>query len=400
MKWLKKLFKRRETKEISVNEIKAELEQKLTNTKKQIEFLLYELKQAKKAIAETASELKTAQLEEKNQQIKNRVISNRDSYIYHIEIMLKNIEIPSDISLIEDFLRNATKAIQEFAQRSAKSYQITQYLIGKELAKVSDKIKELANKLKEIENKKLEMNDIEQTIEKIRQIKQDKEQKTRTKKEIGILEEEIKNLKKELEQKEKNKKELKESKEYKEFLSLNEKLEKNKEELKKIKSKTVNLFSPLQKAMRKYAKITLKPEIIEKYLENPYSALLEDDEIKISKILQKIDIKALDIKEKEKKIKKAIIEVSEEHLKNIKQEDEKIKEKLKAIEENLSKINISEKIEADEKEIQEISRKRKEKEKEFAKKKEHLEKENEEELKKQLQEKYQELINEEIKIIS
>ena len=371
MKWLKKLFKREKTREIKIETVKEELEEKAKKIKEEIKARLEELKQIKKNTNSALEDLENAQLDEKNPQIVSRVDSNRNSYIQQTKRMMENVKIPEEISRekLKTFLTDSTTAIKEFAERSVKSYQITQFLIGKELAAVAAKIKELTDKLKELEEKTKELKKIEEIEQYIEDIKENKEKKKRAQEEMQVLEKEIEKLKEEKDEKEKEKIDLKESGEHKEYLELKERTEDLLSEGNKLKSEILNLFSPLQKALRKYSKISIDPTTVNKYVQDPYTALLEDKEIKISTILQKIDIKSLDIKEKEKKVKKAIDAISKEILYEIKEKDKLVKEEIKKIKEKISDMDIIQRIEQKEKEIKKISEKIQEKKEDLFKKK-------------------------------
>jgi len=400
MKWLKKIFKREKTREVNLNELNKELKEKEETTKEEINSILKEIKETKKHTFSALETLQHTQLEEKNPQIISRVDSNRNSYIQQTKRMLENIKTPETITaeILEEFLEETTKKIKDFAERSVKSHQITKYLKGKELAAVSEKIKELTDRLKRLDEKTKELQKIKTIQKKIEEIDENAEKKKTVSKEVNIIEKEIKESRKKLDKKEEEKKELKESAEYKEYLELRAKTEQLTKEINKIKSDILNLFSPLQKALRKYSKISIEPGIIDRYIQDPYTAFQEDKEIKISEKLQKIDIKTLDIKEKEKKVKKAIEAANKEVLQEIKDKDRTIKEELKETKEKISKTDITSRIEQKEKEIKETLNKIKEKEEEFLKKKEIIKNIEEKDIKKEIKEKYQEITKEKINL--
>ena len=370
MKWLKKLFKRKEPREITIDELKEELEKKETATKEDIKQEITNLNSIKKDTKTALETLSTADLQEKNPQILSRVSSNRDSYIQQTERLLDNIAVQAEDT--QQSIARAAEAINDFAVRSEKSYQITQFLIGKELAAVSDKIKELTNKLRDIEEKQETLNRIKELQKKIENLKEYYKLKKKTTKEITALERTINKLQKEKQKKETEEKELRAGQEHKEYQKLKEQKEKLMNEKIKLKSEIINVFSPLQKALRKYSKISTEPEIINKYIEDPYTALLEDAGLEIIKALSKIDIRTLNMKEKEKKISAAIKTISKEKLQELKERDAQIKKEITETMKKISETDIIQRIEVKKKEIQTTEEQIKEKQTELARKKNYL----------------------------
>ena len=275
MKWLKKLFKKRETKKISLNDLEYELNQKEIDQKKEIEDIIDRIQDIKEELIMKLDELKEAKIEEKNQQIISRVESNRDSYIHQTKMMLRTIEKPEkEIKEIEKFIEQTTNEIKEFVKRSSKSFQITKYLIGKELEEATRKIKEITEQLELLEDKNKELEKINELTTKISGIAEKTDKEKLLKIEILDIEKEKEELEQEKEGKKQDIYETEEGEEYKLYLQVKENIKLSEQDLDELRSKLINLFSPIQKALRKYAKMTIENRVVEEYEQNPYFALL------------------------------------------------------------------------------------------------------------------------------
>ena len=400
MKWLKKLFKKRETKKISLNDLEYELNQKEIDQKKEIEDIIDRIQDIKEELIIKLDELKEAKIEEKNQQIISRVESNRDSYIHQTKMMLRTIEKPEkEIKEIEKFIEQTTNEIKEFVKRSSKSFQITKYLIGKELEEATRKIKEITEQLELLEDKNKELEKINELTTKISGIAEKTDKEKLLKIEILDIEKEKEELEQEKEGKKQDIYETEEGEEYKLYLQVKENIKLSEQDLDELRSKLINLFSPIQKALRKYAKMTIENRVVEEYEQNPYFALLEDEHLKILDILEEINknMNKLNIDEdKMNKIKEAIENITKEKLEKIKFENIEIKENIKQNKERINEMiildNLSKKMK--EKEILEINLKQKE---DLLKdKKELLEKIDLKEEKKDIEETYRENMKEKI----
>ncbi len=400
MKWLKKLFKKSEIKKISLNDLEEELRQKEVDEKKEIEEIIDKIRDIKEELILKLDELKEAKIEEKNQQIINRVESNRDSYIHQTKMMLRTIEKPeNEIKEIDRFIEKTTNEIKEFAKRSSKSFQITKYLIGKELEEVTGKIKEITEQLKFLENKNKELEKIEELNKKIFGISEKTDKEKLLKIELLDTEKEIEELTKEKKEKEQEIHETEEGEKYHLYLQVKENIKLSEQDLEELRSKLINLFSPIQKALRKYSKISLEPRIVEEYEQNPYFALLEDENLKIITILEEIKktLDKLNIEEdKMNKIKEAMINITKEKLEQIKQENVEIKENIKQNKERINEMTILDDLAKMMKEKDILERELKQKEDFLKDKKELLEKIDLKEEKKDIEETYRENMKEKI----
>jgi exonuclease SbcC len=178
--------------------------------------------------------------------------------------------------------------------------------------------KQKLEKLEEIRNKIGEYYNSDKKIEELKtQIKKEKQKL----KEIFLKKEKT----------EFKIKQIKNGTSYQELKEVEAKSSENEEKNQKMISDYLTHFSNLDKALKKYKKKTLKEneEVIEKYEQDPVEALIEDDDLKIIEILQKMkkELPKLEIKDKKaKKTEKIIDTTTKEYLEEKRKEINEIKE--------------------------------------------------------------------------
>jgi len=112
---------------------------------------------------------------------------------------------------------------------------------------------------------------------------------------------------------------------------------------KETEDRIYNLFSPLQRALKKYERDSLDQDLIQIYLDSSIKGLKEDPKLKILNVLQKmkaaIENDSLGFKDKEKeKILERIPLIKKEDLEKAGKDHERLANELKAAE-NMIKLN-------------------------------------------------------------
>jgi len=259
-------------------------------------------------IKESIEKLKTAQLQNPNISIREKQFmeGNREAYINRTRLFIE-IKLPEKIEEIDDFYSSFEAQVNSFKKSTMKPYQILQHFFAHETNKILysvKKIEKLAKELKDLtENEKISR--ISNINKKISNIKTKKRLKEELEKEISEKNNDEKNLKEEIKNDEKNITELRKSREFVNYKNKADDLKKIKEKLKEKENDILNEFSVLEKAMKKYARISFEDDaLINKYIGNPVNALVNDNELRIIIIFENlkknIDEDKIELKDKKK----------------------------------------------------------------------------------------------------
>lgn len=230
---------------------------------------------------------------------------NRQSYIKAATFFLNNIRLPEAYTSFQVFHHNYMISLSGLEKSTARSYIILQEFFANEASDIAISIKDVSVLIKDFNSHLesigiLKLDSIKGSIKNIHAVvKEESENQTmlqklnegllHQKKLIGTLNEELENLKK--------------SPEYCDFLNI---LESEKDIQKFIgitRDKIHQPFSVLQKALKKYSKISLQHEkLIDSYVNDPIKALQSDEGLAIINILSglKASISALGLDDKKK----------------------------------------------------------------------------------------------------
>lgn len=298
MGWFNSLFKKKEgieTVYIELNELPSWFDEKteplLDNLKDDIKAKLDEIKANCDRAKNNLNALGQAKL--MNENIPERAMSvmkgNRDSYINAVNLFLNQTKIPTAINIgsIRDFLGRFEESLNAFTKSSARNYYVLQEFFRQESGAVAQNIKNidlLARSL--LDNEYKDVNEARTKIEKIENFLELR------KKAAGVLEDEkaglnsIKAVKKEIEDKVAK---LGQSRDFRELKEIEEEKKSIQSEMKKNDHDIFSLFSPIEKSMKKYSKISLEDEkLIDEYLDSTITGLLNDKSLRIMNVLAKI----------------------------------------------------------------------------------------------------------------
>ncbi len=241
---------------------------------------------------------------------KQIMAGNRESYIKKAKLFLERVAASEMINInsTKSYLEVYDGAIQELTKSSAKSYYVVSEFFGNEVGAVARNIKAIDELVKKIrgfvEERDDEITKINKIIDGLSNIKFSKQQIVEIKHEMEKLEEEKGADEKEFKQTKARIAKIKGGKAFSEYGSILKKEKEKQEQLKSLEQDMFAQFSVLDRALRKYSKITLEENLVDKYLEKAVEALLEDRELKIIAVLQKmreaIERGELELKEKKK----------------------------------------------------------------------------------------------------
>jgi len=298
--FIKNLFKKEgeEAQQVRFEELQPWFEEKANQYYSESNSKISEagagIKDIMQKLAKDIENLNSAELHNPNISIREKQFmeGNREAYIRRTKLLIEGIYPPENVKDVDKFYSNLEGQMNEFKKSALRPYQILQNFFSNEtgiihhnLRRIEDIAKDINEIAKEerilkIESARKKIDESYKLIERKKAIESEIAEKEGQLKEIGI----------ELKEDDKKIKELHKSKEYSAYSKKSEELKKIKEKIRLKESDLVSKFSALEKAMKKFSKVTVDDvEIIESYLENPVSALISDSELKIMHILDKLE---------------------------------------------------------------------------------------------------------------
>lgn len=355
MGWLKSLFRKKEA-ELQKAYVEAEQLQQWFDSK--TEFLIENIKESIKedlnSINDNISQIKKASnvLEEaklRNERIPERAIhimeGNRRSYINAVLNFVDKIQTPSAINFtsVSDFVSAFEDSLSQFTKSSAKNFHVLQEFFAHESGGIAKRIKDIDLTIRGLmDNDYRKINSVMENISKVNELLKKKETAeimlSEQEKERFEIMQQIDAVKESLEG-------LKKSKDYKFFKEAEKKKDEIAKHIKDAEKRLFELFAPLDRPMRKFAKIAAEGEdTLKSYSKSPLKALLDDRELRIVGLMAKmksaIEKGEIELKEKAKeKALKQIEAVKEDMLKKTVQEHNSLNE-LYAEKERSLKMNL------------------------------------------------------------
>lgn len=236
---------------------------------------------------------------------------NRKSYILTVNNFLRGIEIGEDYPKILDFCNDFHIRLDKFSKSTIRPYHILQEFFSNESRNIAINIKNLDSSIKELK-KAVESADVDGinnvkrgVIELNNKIKQKNEFEGLIKEKNDVKQELIKN--KERIEKESNG--LRKSKEYEQLNELKANKEAVLASIREHNAKIVHAFSVMERPLKKLQRMVLQDgALLEKYIGNPVVALVNDDNLKIIDLLNKLErnINNLTLELKDRKREKVL----------------------------------------------------------------------------------------------
>jgi len=351
IEFFKKFLKPKE-ESVQFSDIEKWLESK-NSEKENINSSLKEIESIKGEITTNLEVLEKvdvndAKVEDK---IKSMVKGNLPAYTQAVNIFLKKIVIPENKNHVnlEIFYKSFDDEFESLNKRTFRNFQIIKEIVGKELEVVAKNVKRLELKIKDVKKSSKKIKNISKMKEKARFIKDSFENKEKNKIRRKELEEEKEEKEKSCENLKKDIQKLENSEKAKELEKMKEEKGKISNDLSNLNNTLLTLFSPLQKAFKKYNNICFVKKV-DSYVEFPMKTLMEDNELEILKFLSEIKKMIEDGKlglkeEKKKKTLESIERLDENFLKEFIEKHATIEEQLNSVKEKIRSNNIMEEIE-------------------------------------------------------
>lgn len=368
LKFLKKLLKKEEPKqkiELPLDKLKGFFNDGKTRLmaeiSKNIEEFEFKIKEEVQITKINIERLKDAKLRNPNIPIKeiHFMEGNRDSYIKKAVQFIDSITIEKDLSKLSNSFADFESRINSFGASTYRPYSILQHFFGEETNLIASNIKKIEDFFKKVmhilkrhdfENILVLEKEIDDLSIKIGIKKTLENSILKVNKTLEILNKEIKDLDRDLDK-------ARNSKEYKEYLELKTKIEVTREKMMNQNMMITHPFSIIEQALKKYSRIALENEkLCLDYLNNPVKSLLEDENLKILVILNKIKENLINdkitLKDKKKdKTVETIEMIDEGFIKNFIDQRNEIKKEILGIDGLLINNNIVNRLSELEKEI-------------------------------------------------
>lgn len=392
MNFFKNLFRKQE-EVIKLGELDRWFEKNLKPASEEIKKYIEYIERIKKELEQNLRTLEKVEIKDKvEKKVKDVVQGNIPAYVRSVEIFIEKVKIPEEINSqkLTDFYATIQRELDQLGKRTARNFAIMQTLIGAELATTARNIKRMDETSKEMMKKTQKLKKMEKIKEKVEGIKEAEKNKEEHKKIKENYEREKEKLTKEKSEVEKNLKKMEEGREAKELTRLNKELELIETRRKELDSELLSLFSPLQKAFKRYNNMFYIKKV-EEYINNAAEALKQDNELEVIKYLRDvekmIEEDKIDLKdEKKKKALESLEKITEEYIKKFIRNNEELEKEKENAEKKIKENKYQEKKEELHREAKEKEKRVEEIEKEMGKIKEANIKEQVEEIEKELKE--------------
>ncbi len=318
--FLKKLFRGKHSDIIKVvielDQIDDELNKHYENIVSRLEKRISNLENLflnyVNSLAKMAEQLRNAEIKLKiDEKTKAVVISQRDNYLKHLNLLielLKSIKLSS----IDEFAKGiflVEAKLNAFFKSAVKSRELAKHLFFDEIESV-DKALNFIRRLIEDSKAVLEENNIllfyklREKHETFKSVSTKRREAADlildAKKKLVELGHEKESLEHELEA-------LKHDPKFSEFAILQKENDELESAIERLKSRTLELFSPIQRPLRKFSRIVSEKEdvkLIEAYLRDPFGTLIVDEKLRILKLLADlkrcVSMDQIDLKDKKK----------------------------------------------------------------------------------------------------
>ncbi|PIN76973.1 hypothetical protein COV17_00105 [Candidatus Woesearchaeota archaeon CG10_big_fil_rev_8_21_14_0_10_36_11] len=289
--------------------------------------------------------------------VKNIVTGHKQHYCREMERFTDNIlSLNKEWKTLEEY-QDAIKfnttldtEIDELAKRTHKSYQATQHLFFDVVQDVFKSMGELNLLVKDFKKIITKYN-----IEKFTEIQhlittlhEETEKEKWLKRAIQEQNEQRITITHKTQQIQKKYNELIESKEYKDYIKLEEKQKQLDTQYKDIEHQIFSYFSKLSKALKKYEYIALKSKQIQPYIDNSVHAFWDDTELHIIQILQGIHKNStkLNLDEKQQKNIVPLIEKAEAgYLNELKEKGHQLQQEKQFIQNSIEQSEVWKEVE-------------------------------------------------------
>ncbi len=278
---------------------------------------------------------------------------NKKSYLLKIRAFFDSIVLPDSMEEVIKYGIKFEHHLDEFSKSTFRNYQIIQQFYGEKLNLISKNIVKIHSLIKQCQ--KIIMESGAEKVQEIKDAVNELKEKTKSKESLHrkIIEEKekAKNVLNEIKDNENKIKELEEGPEYKRLGNLIADKKTAEKELGEVEMNPLKYFSTLNDALKKYERMSLDKELVKRYVDSPLNALEEDVELKIADIVQEIKKAIVNGKielkqDKKEKILEACDSFDISYLKSFLQKKKELEKKIREISHHIESESVVKRIEA------------------------------------------------------
>ena len=278
----------------------ASAAEKIKESNQQIAITIGETKEKIKALE--AAELRNPNIPER---AKHFMQGNRENYIKQISMFLDNIQLVEDAGAISDFISKFEQAAESLGKSTMRSYQFLQEFFADESRQVSGGIKQLADIVSRIKEylDDTGINGMDTAKKLISSLNNKIKKKEELEADLKAVNEKFASAGEAFRMAKNQLEAFLKSSAYSEYEKLKSERHSLAEQIRALESELSHNFAALEKALKKFEKISYdKAELINKYLENPVTALVDDFEMRIVEVLKDLEksLDKLDIRDKKR----------------------------------------------------------------------------------------------------
>ncbi|MBW2999917.1 hypothetical protein KY339_04540 [Candidatus Woesearchaeota archaeon] len=361
MGFFERFFKKKEIekKEIKLSGLSSwfneEIDPEIGVLKAEIKQKFDRIDEMRISIREKLDSLENAKLKNEKISVKERQVmeGNRVTYIKLVSTFVNSIRFPEemDYNEVKETANTFKKNLENFSKSSARSYFVLQEFFANESASIASDIKELDNTFKQIRDVLEKYSKYVKLMSSINEINNMCKTRLNTLQEIEKERENHKKTNELILETELKIKKLRASDDYKKMESMQSRKEHLLEEIRKQEDVVFQLFSPLTRPMKKFARIALENEgLLNNYIDAPAKALFGDTDYRIIAALESmkksLENNSLELKEKEKEKALNIISgITGEGLRQIVEKKKQLNDSLDEVNKRLRLNDVSNEIE-------------------------------------------------------
>jgi hypothetical protein len=319
------LFFGRKQEELRFDELEAWLSSREQAASREavskISSILAELGERRQEAKENLSRLGSAELFNKNitEREKQIMEGNRKAYIHKCTGFLERTIQPKaeELEAVRVFVDNYDKELGDFTRGSERAYYFLGEFFQNETGKAARSIKEMDNLIAQARAELLAhsgrlapIKEIQQMLSALSALLARQKQLKKQERELSLN---LKATESGLEEITARQARLKRSPGFRELSALTFEGEAKRKEIAQLEASLSEEFAVLERAMRKFSKLSTDEGSILPYLENPLSAFLADQNLKIIDLLQKIkgELESGALELKDKKQEKTLLRIEQ-----------------------------------------------------------------------------------------
>jgi phage terminase small subunit len=319
-----------------------------------IEEQFRKILEEKKSLLDNLEELRDAELQNPNisEREKSIMEGNRASYISQHRQFLNMVEVSNALTCKEVslFCKNFEELLQRLASSTAKGHLVMNEFFAEHAGRINRNVKVMKDAVIKIETildgGNLKIDSLDEMRVMVADIKAKLKLLSEIDEELKVHEKKLANSRQLKSKLEKSVEQLKKQDSYLEFQDADNERDNLWKSVKKIEDDISGMFSPLDRPMRKFERMLLEDtKLFTGYIESPVAALMEDADLRILPIMERmktaIDDGKLELKDKElEKAVQRIEQVQRERLLELRSKHAEHKKAIKKIDDEMRNNNV------------------------------------------------------------